>query len=50
MIGEGVLVGVPAGQEAVLHGGRALDQRGSLGGGSVDLAAGRGDVMQLELL
>ena len=47
---EVVLVGVPAGQEAVLHGGRAVDQGGGVGIGAPDLAAGRGDVMQLELL
>ena len=47
---EGVLVGLPAGQEAVLHGGRAVDQGAGAGFGPVDLAGGRGDVMQLELL
>lgn len=47
---EVVLVGVPCRQEAVLHGGRAVDQGAGAGLGPVDLAGSRGDVMQLELL
>jgi hypothetical protein len=47
---EGLLVGLPSGKEAVLHGRRAVDQGAGAGSCPVDLAGGRGEVMQLELL